>query len=78
MTKRQAEKLCQCPERGDLHFYYENRRDSYVSYKVCQCPERGDLHFYFQDNITRIEASLQVCQCPERGDLHFYEDHPID
>ena len=39
---------------------------------MCQCPERGDLHFYFQDNITRIEASLQVCQCPERGDLHFY------
>ena len=40
--------LCQCPERGVLHFYnyavcgYNNNGFE------CQCPEWGDLHFYVQ------------------------------
>ena len=37
--------LCQCPERGDTHFYLiEDLTDE--AKKVCQCPERGDPHFY--------------------------------
>ena len=38
-------KLCQCPERGDLHFYQKENWSSSPS-NLCQCPERGDLHFY--------------------------------
>ena len=61
--------MCQCPERGDLHFYFM----VLVVYAVvlCQCPERGDLHFY--KYFTMITGAKDfVCQCPERGDLHFY------
>ena len=38
--------MCQCPERGDPHFYefWDAEREGYE--KVCQCPERGDPHFY--------------------------------
>ena len=36
---------CQCPKRGDLHFY----KKSFIRILddvLCQCPKRGDLHFY--------------------------------
>ena len=61
---------CQCPERGDLHFY-GTALGVVANRKKCQCPERGDLHFY-DDTITRKKAAFCWCQCPERGDLHFY------
>ena len=38
--------VCQCPERGDLHFYGEVFQIAYFAGFECQCPERGDLHFY--------------------------------
>ena len=37
---------CQCPERGDLHFYCMRTEEKKEPITVCQCPERGDLHFY--------------------------------
>ena len=39
-------RLCQCPERGDLHFYADCVRLVGENRRMCQCPERGDLHFY--------------------------------
>ena len=43
----QAIEVCQCPERGDLHFYLCMRqRIRIMNTCLCQCPERGDLHFY--------------------------------
>ena len=39
------DEMCQCPERGDLHFY-ERKKNEIKEGPVCQCPERGDLHFY--------------------------------
>ena len=63
--------MCQCPERGDLHFYEMDFTPAIFTFLVCQCPERGDLHFYC---ICHAETcwTLWMCQCPERGDLHFY------
>ena len=37
--------LCQCPERGDTHFYWK-RSSERPKACMCQCPERGDPHFY--------------------------------
>ena len=53
MTKRQAEKLCQCPERGDLHFYMSFLLLPRIQRILCQCPERGDLHFYIEKTVTK-------------------------
>ena len=38
--------LCQCPERGDLHFYFTVSDGEMAFSGLCQCPERGNLHFY--------------------------------
>ena len=43
--QRERQKLCQCPEWGDLHFYTTDG-NQWVVDTMCQCPERGDLHFY--------------------------------
>ena len=40
--------MCQCPERGDLHFYHDAIYEVMLD-ELCQCPERGDLHFYMVD-----------------------------
>ena len=39
--------MCQCPERGDLHFYADPLYEIHTG-SMCQCPERGDLHFYIK------------------------------
>ena len=44
--------MCQCPERGDLHFYPVTRIVMEMGQFECQCPERGDLHFYSQKEET--------------------------
>ena len=62
-------RLCQCPERGDLHFYFLFEKLKKERW-LCQCPERGDLHFHLIIDNTTFETA--VCQCPERGDLHFH------
>ncbi len=43
--------MCQCPERGDLHFYESLFSKSEKDQSMCQCPERGDLHFYGEMEI---------------------------
>ena len=64
-------RLCQCPERGDLHFYGNCMFMKRSKSMMCQCPERGDLHFY-ADCVRLVGENRRMCQCPERGDLHFY------
>ena len=44
MTDKDA-KECQCPERGDPHFYIKAAGLHFCKI-LCQCPERGDPHFY--------------------------------
>ena len=68
--------MCQCPERGDLHFYRSGKRVVFAKEKMCQCPERGDLHFYIWWYSGEKESEWK-CQCPERGDLHFYPKKPV-
>lgn len=38
--------LCQCPEKGDPHFYRKEISKQIDDGTLCQCPERGDTHFY--------------------------------
>ena len=63
--------LCQCLERGDLHFYLQIMEITRAERNLCQCPEWGDLHFHPSDSI--YQAIEDMCQCPERGDLHFHK-----
>ena len=47
--------MCQCPERGDLHFYSTLMvHRKLTNAGLCQCPEWGDLHFYSKDNDLTI------------------------
>ena len=63
--------MCQCPKRGDLHFYTHWEPIQKMVFAECQCPKRGDLHFYKKSFIRILDDVL--CQCPKRGDLHFYK-----
>ena len=52
---------CQCPERGDLHFYHDGSGQVWSKcLLLCQCPERGDLHFYNQSHSQNRRRSLCV------------------
>ena len=62
--------LCQCPERGDLHFYAETV-DTLSADEAVSMPWKGRPSF-LQRNPLEIQTHPKVCQCPERGDLHFY------
>ena len=51
--------MCQCPERGDLHFHVNYISTFDNRFLECQCPERGDLHFYFK----RVDAGCTEKDC---------------
>ena len=52
--------VCQCPERGDLHFYMDRIMNMARHGLMCQCPERGDLHFYAIKVIADIQERICV------------------
>ena len=62
--------MCQCPERGDLHFHlwtqYEKR--FHVS---CVNALKGAT-FISTERASDPMRFKEMCQCPERGDLHFH------
>ena len=62
--------MCQCPERGDLHFYVFTERFLKCS---CQCVNalKGATFISTLSKFPGIFISYR-CQCPERGALHFY------
>ena len=57
MSNKKEALMCQCPERGDLHFYTDKSFKKCVA-KACQCPERGDLHFYYQEPIGVVMSKV--------------------
>ena len=64
--------MCQCPERGDLHFYLE-------SFPVMKALLMSVNALKGATSISTLpQFWLQdyswMCQCPERGDLHFYRN----
>ena len=62
---------CQCPERGDLHFYHEAEKKKAEKTKKCVNALKGAT-FISTINSGRDGTEGKMCQCPERGDLHFY------
>ena len=66
--------MCQCPERGDLHFYglIMKKMDEFSD---CVNALKGATFISTGQKISLKVLGLW-CQCPERGDLHFYEVSP--
>ena len=64
--------MCQCPERGDLHFY--NKKRKYVfQLSMCVNALKGATSISTNCCVPAMMVTSNVCQCPERGDLHFYQ-----
>ena len=60
---------CQCPERGDLHFY----ENIMIVGKLMNCVNALKGATFISTGMTTAEKlRVEMCQCPERGDLHFY------
>ena len=63
--------MCQCPERGDPHFYESRVPRPYRGIDYCVNALKGATLI-----STKVRRYLQLiqkrCQCPERGDPHFY------
>ena len=51
--------MCQCPERGDLHFHLASLQQPSKKTLMCQCPERGDLHFH----VDRPDVTSNSLDC---------------
>ena len=62
--------MCQCPERGDLHFY-SIIIGSVKLLERCVNALKGATSISTTDT-RMLDAEEVTCQCPERGDLHFY------
>ena len=71
MSKAKEQKLCQCPERGDLHFYVDRNKVFVAPYTRCVNALKGAT-FISTRTILFDRETDTMCQCPERGDLHFY------
>ena len=77
-------RMCQCPERGDLHFYVTGHAHA-CPMKMVSMPWKGRPPFLLgmaqkgvhMKIIKRNGAEAELCQCPERGDLHFYTNKPV-
>ena len=63
--------MCQCPERGDLHFYLHTTRKGYEA-SSCVNALKGATFISTDGDFTDYDRLEYVCQYPERGDLHFY------
>ena len=67
---RNRAEMCQCPERGVLHFYVDFK-DVIVNSLAVSMPWMGRPSFLPRSNAWQKKI-LKVFQCPEWGDLHFY------
>ena len=66
--------LCQCPERGDPHFYsLKVHIKTYFNFN-CGNALKGATRISTQDNAS-MRSRNSVWQCPERGNPHFYESY---
>ena len=63
--------MCQCPERGDTHFYLMQKSGETVEEQGVNALKGATL-ISTGDMIRSYSAVDQMCQCPERGDTHFY------
>ena len=62
--------MCQCPERGDTHFYFFKKKILIYTTACVNALKGATLISTRTHNYSTAYA--KVCQCPERGDPHFY------
>ena len=69
--------MCQCPERGDPHFYIYTLPQEQTT-AIVSMPWKGRPSFLPYKRAGSGNTGIKRCQCPERGDPHFYLVKGID
>ena len=65
--------VCQCPERGDLHFHFSTILPHCLFIEIVSMPWKGRPSFPQSSHCVSFGFRI-MCQCPERGDLHFHRE----
>ena len=63
--------MCQCPERGNLHFYVRHSEENWGE-NCCVNALIGATFISTYTQLVEKGVDNVVGQCPERGNLHFY------